>query len=336
MIETTEATCSTTAGSLVCSNDSSTPSAAGSSTDAAGLTDPGAAAGARLAKSGPVSPEVGRRNASAPVRGMLAPGSRRGSRLSNDGRPGVGSLVVAAAAGSTGATGWVASAAAASSAALSAALASAAAVFSVAFASAAAAFSAALASAFSERPRPRPRRLAGSESVLVAFSSTSVEAAAATGAADDEPPPDVVPVTDCAEAGATVCGSSGRTDGGSSTEAVIPPPGLRTRLATTPWRSARRETTKRPIRRAVSGVASAPCARSLLSRSSSAAGTPRPASVTVIVAPSAPSFAARRTGSVGGEKLSALSTSSVSRCTTSGAAASLMRVPRWDRICTRW
>ena len=95
MIETTEATCPMSEESSDAAGSGDSAPSPDWSTDSAGS---GAASGVRLPNSGPVSPEVVGSKASAPVRGMLAPGSRRGSRLSSDGRPGVGSLDEAATA----------------------------------------------------------------------------------------------------------------------------------------------------------------------------------------------------------------------------------------------
>ena len=309
------------------------------SSPAASASAAGAAASARLPKSGPVAPEVsGGRKASAPVRGMLAPGSRRGRRLPSGGRSGVGSDEEAAAAGAAGAaSGWVDASSAAVVVPVAAGCgsrsASALAALALALASEAAARSAALASAFSARARLRASRLetTGAAAVAPASSAEPVDVADAVDGADGA---DVVVAAGAT--GAPDCDTSGSTDGGSRTLAVMPPPGLRARWAVMSWRSARRDTTNRPMRRAVSGVASAPCWRSPLSCSSSAGGTPRPESVIVMVTPSGPCLAARRTGSDGGEKLSALSTSSVSRWTTSAAASSPTRVLRLERICTRW
>ena len=124
--------------------------------------------------------------------------------------------------------------------------------------------------------------------------------------------------------------------GGSSTVAVVPPRGLRASETVMPCRVASRLTTSRPIRRAVSAVTSPPERRSSLSELSTSWAMPRPPSLisTMVLSPAC--LVEIFTGAVGGEKASALSTSSVIRCTTSEAAAPLTFSGGEDSIWTRW
>ncbi len=92
--------------------------------------------------------------------------------------------------------------------------------------------------------------------------------------------------------GSTSAGASGMdgapsrsADSGTNTVAVMPDAALVARATSMPWRLARRLTTNRPMRRAVSGVTSAPDSRVSLIWRSDSSGMPRPESLTSMVRP---------------------------------------------------
>ena len=115
--------------------------------------------------------------------------------------------------------------------------------------------------------------------------------------------------------------SVARTSVGSVIDAMMPPPlTLRRSLTFRPCSSARRLTTNRPIRRAVSMVTSPPLLSDSLARARASPAMPRPESMTSISTLPSSSAAWMVTGLPGGEYDSALSMSSAIRWTTSAAA----------------
>ncbi len=131
----------------------------------------------------------------------------------------------------------------------------------------------------------------------------------------------------------TAAASSAR---GMNTLAVVPPSAFRSSVTVMPCRRASRLTTKRPIRRAVSAVTSAPVRSVSFSSSRDAWSMPRPWSwISTSTSPAGVSVVTV-TEAVGGENVSALSTSSVKRWTRSGAALPESRRSGAGPSRTRW